>query len=102
LKESGYITKEASVITTDVRVEGIVHLRERVGSQGTVDGHLSDPKVVAGRSHVDAQELLHSCRQVPRRLNPRRERGPRNYRTVGCTRLSHRTKMSRYTFFPSQ
>jgi hypothetical protein len=54
LKESGYITKEASVITADVRVEGIVHLRERVGSQGMVDGHLSDPKVVPGRRHMDA------------------------------------------------
>jgi hypothetical protein len=79
LEESGYVAKEASVITAHIRVEGIVDLRERVGSQGMVDGHFSDPKVVPRRRDVDAQELLHSYRQVPRGLNPRRERGPRNY-----------------------
>jgi len=53
------------MITAHVRIERIVDVRERIRTKGVVDGHLADPEIVAGRSHVDAEQLLHGRLQSP-------------------------------------
>src|SRR5205807_8170011 len=65
LHPARHITRHTAVITAHVRVEGIVDVRERIRTEGVVDGHLADPEIVAGRSHVDAEQLLHGRLQSP-------------------------------------
>src|SRR5207247_5193677 len=46
LHQTRYITEETTVITAYVRVEGIVHIRQRIRTKGVIDGHLPDPEIV--------------------------------------------------------
>src|SRR5439155_26972621 len=36
-----------------------------IRTEGVIDGHLPDPEIVAGRAHVDAEQLLHRRLQSP-------------------------------------
>src|SRR5438876_10651479 len=48
LHQTRHITKHTAVITTHVRIERIVDVRERIRTKGVVDGHLANPEIVAG------------------------------------------------------
>src|SRR5439155_3480813 len=65
LHQTRHITKHTAVITAHVRIEGIVDVRERIRTKGVVDGHLANPEIVAGQSHVDAEQLFHKRLHSP-------------------------------------
>src|SRR3989440_182750 len=47
------------------RVGNGPRVRERIRTKGVVDGHLADLEIVAGRSHVDAEQFLHGRLESP-------------------------------------
>jgi hypothetical protein len=42
-----------------IGIEGIVHVWQRVRTEGVVHGHLADAEVVPRGRNVDAEDLVH-------------------------------------------
>src|SRR2546427_5842841 len=62
LQESRDIAEEATMVASDVWIEGVVEPRQRIRAESLADRRLANPERVPRGGDEDAQQILHSSR----------------------------------------
>src|SRR5438445_5751997 len=62
LQESRDIAEEATMVTSDVRIEGVIEPRQRIRAESLADRRLANPERVPRGGDEDAQQILHRSR----------------------------------------
>src|SRR3989442_9606135 len=68
LEESRDVTKEATMVASDVWIEGVVEPRQRIRPESLADRRLANPERVPRGGDEDTEQVLHGN---PRRQCPR-------------------------------
>src|SRR2546426_3137802 len=62
LQESRDIAEEATMVTSDVWIEGVIEPRQRIRAESLADRRLANPERVPRGGDEDAQQILHRSR----------------------------------------